>query len=386
MKNLLSFLLIMGALASTLSGCGSIYSNYREVEQILAVQTMGLDRGALGVRLTLAAPSTTRPDGSPVSLCGDGQSITSAIQRIRNYSTEEDLFCAHINHIVLGEAAARQGIEGALSYICRSPALRIDTPLYVVRDRTAEELISGVVKGGTGICEVLDAVKSNADERGDSTVFTAAQVIRALARRGSALVCALEYGDSDGMTREAQDSSGGGSKTAVMAGYGILKGDRLCGYIDREDAVGAGFLLNLVGVSDLVLRDRDGGRVTLEITRGGSEITPVWDEEDGSLRGIDIYAQVSADLHEVESAEADQERADYITSQLEAEVSERIRAVLQTSKRLQADFLGLGDQVELADPGRYAGLAEPFDRLLPTLEFRISVSGKLTHTNNLKDV
>lgn len=402
MKKLLSLLLAL-ALAPGLAGCGSIYSNYREVEQILAVQTMGLDSRDGGLRLSLAAPSTTRADGKPVCLSGSGQSISSAIERVRNYSSEEDLFCAHINHVVLGESLAKQGIGDTLTYLCRSSEMRIDTPLYVVRQGQAEELLAGVVAGGTGICEVLDAVKSNADERGDSMVFTAAQVARGLARNGSALICALKYADSDELTpasggdiqqedssasgpqTEAANSSGGVGKTAAVDGYAILRNGKLCGYLSREEAIGANFLLNLVGVSDLTVQDREGETLTLEISQGGTELVPVWDEKDGSLKGIDIYARVSASVREAGEGSGSQEKTDAITGLLEAAVSERIRSALQSSKRFQADFLGLADQVELADPVRFRAMEASFPEQLPGLEFRISVSGELSHINNLKD-
>lgn len=448
MKRLIS-LIVFCSMLPGLWGCGSVYSNYREVEQILAIQTMGLDSRESGVRLTLAAPSTTRTDGSPICLSGDGPSITTAIERIRNYSTEEDLFCAHINHVLLGEDAAKKGIDSVLTYICRSPEMRIDTPLYIVRGNTAEEMIGGAVEGGAGICEVLDAVKTNADERGDSTVFTAAQVVRDLDRHGSALICALELADADELTmdggqqggqsgpaaQDGQEPGGDGEdqpspaaetapegqdapsptpeeggenpppeteqealyegaptpplgrsqgKTAAVAGYGIIRGEKLCGYISREDAVGAGILLNRPGVSDLVVTDKTGGKVTLEVSQGESRVVPVWDGE-GNLAGIDIYAKVTASLHEIEHSGSGQDWADFITGQLEAAVSERMRSVLQTSKRLRSDFLGLGDRVELAAPGQFRALEASFSELLPGLEFRLSVSGRLSHTNNLKD-
>ena len=43
MKRFLSLLIIICSLPA-LSGCGSIYSNYREIQQLMVVQTMGIDR------------------------------------------------------------------------------------------------------------------------------------------------------------------------------------------------------------------------------------------------------------------------------------------------------------------------------------------------------
>ncbi len=47
MKKLVSLLLAL-AMMPGLAGCGSVYSNYREMEQLLVLQTMGLDSAAEG--------------------------------------------------------------------------------------------------------------------------------------------------------------------------------------------------------------------------------------------------------------------------------------------------------------------------------------------------
>ena len=60
MKKLLSVLLILSFLPS-FSGCGSIYTNYREIEHLLVIQTMGLDYIPGGVRISLASDSGPEP-------------------------------------------------------------------------------------------------------------------------------------------------------------------------------------------------------------------------------------------------------------------------------------------------------------------------------------
>lgn len=386
MKKFLAAVLL-AALTPALSGCGSLYTNYREVEQLLVVQTMGLDTLPGGVRLTLAAPSTARQEDSPVYLSGVGESVSTAIERVYNYSSEEELFTAHINYLVLGEEAAEKGIGDTLNYLCRSPEMRIDTPLFVVKNCSAYDLISGVIGSGTGICEVLQSVKTNAEERGDSTVFTAAQALRSLNRYGSTLLCALEYSPSDEVSGQGSGTGEAGGMTAAVNGYAILKEGKLQGYIDRDKALGASFLMNLVAVSEIVVRDMNGQPVTLELSQGGTKLQPVW-EKDGSLRGLNISAQATASILEIGGGEpeADEgEYEDYITARLEDAVSQRIEAVLRLSKSLRADFLGLGGQVELADPVKFRNLKESFPELLPELEMRVSVSGELSHTNNLKE-
>ncbi len=410
MKRGLSLLIIICMLLS-LSGCSGIYSNFRELERLLVIQTMGIDYAEEGVGISLA--SGAKSDGSsPVRLFSTGVSITSAIAHILSYSQEQELFLSHTSHVVLGEEAAKNGINGYLSYICRSPNLRTDIPLYIVKGGTAQEAVMQVGDGSKGISEVLEAVRANVDERGDSKAFSASDLLRDLERNGSGLVCAIECSPSiqEGGTKqeggsgsssgtdsaESPDSTGGSGSgeekqekqalTAAAVGYGVIRGDRLCAYIDKEQAIGVGLLLNIVGISDIVVKDRYATPVTLELDQGGSVIKPVW-AEDGSLGMLDIQIKAAANIAEIGGGghfgEPDYE--DYLKAQLENAISERVSAVIQLSKTLQADFLGLGSIVERNDAEKYRALGGDLASLLPELPVRISVSGQIKHTNDIRD-
>lgn len=410
MKRGLSLLIIICMLLS-LSGCSGIYSNFRELERLLVIQTMGIDFAEEGVGISLA--SGAKSDGSsPVRLFSTGVSVTSAVAHILSYSQEQELFLSHTSHVVLGEEAAKNGINGYLSYICRSPNLRTDIPLYIVKGGTAQEAVMQVGDGSKGISEVLEAVRANVDERGDSKAFSASDLLRDLERNGSGLVCAIECSPSiqEGGTKqeggsgsfsgtdsaESPDSTGGSGSgeekqekqalTAAAVGYGVIRGDRLCAYIDKEQAIGVGLLLNIVGISDIVVKDRYATPVTLELDQGSSEIKPVW-AEDGSLEMLDIQIKAAANIAEIGGgghfSEPDYE--DYLTAQLETAVSERVSSVIQLSKTLQADFLGLGNIVEMDDAEKYRALGGDFASLLPGLTVRISVSGQIKHTNDIRD-
>ena len=410
MKRGLSLLIIICMLLS-LSGCSGIYSNFRELERLLVIQTMGIDFAEEGVGISLA--SGAKSDGSsPVRLFSTGVSVTSAVAHILSHSQEQELFLSHTSHVVLGEEAAKNGINGYLSYICRSPNLRTDIPLYIVKGGTAQEAVMQVGDGSKGISEVLEAVRANVDERGDSKAFSASDLLRDLERNGSGLVCAIECSPSiqEGGTKqeggsgsssgtdsaESPDStggSGGGEEkqekqalTAAAVGYGVIRGDRLCAYIDKEQAIGVGLLLNIVGISNIVVKDRYATPVTLELDQGSSEIKPVW-AEDGSLEMLDIQIKAAANIAEIGGgghfSEPDYE--DYLTAQLETAVSERVSSVIQLSKTLQADFLGLGNIVEMDDAEKYRALGGDFASLLPGLTVRISVSGQIKHTNDIRD-
>jgi len=391
-------LIIIIAASMLLSGCSSIYINYREVEQMLVVETMGLDLCPKGILLSLAPSTGNTAIKPPSCLSGTGNTITTAMERIRNYSCEEELFSGHINHVIIGESAARNGLDHYLSYICSAPNIRIDMPMFILKGGTAAEAMSYIGTDNKGISEILRSIQANLDDRADGYVFSSADVVRNLERNGSALVCALEYhtaaesaGEKNSSDNSQESASGSEEeksivKTVSAAGYGILRGSKLCAFADMDQAIGAAFIMGKIGLCDIDVQDQNGSLVTLEIESGSCDINPSWDDS-GNLYGINISVNVKASVVEIAGSGDlnDAGYANYLTAQLEAAVSEKISSVLQLSRRLGADFLGLGEKVELKSPREYRAMNADFSRLLPSLELRISVSGDLSHTNDIKD-
>ena len=69
MKKTILLLVISLTVAALLSGCGSLYSNYREIEQLCVVQTLGLDRLPGGIAVTLSA-AADKSGSTPLCFSG----------------------------------------------------------------------------------------------------------------------------------------------------------------------------------------------------------------------------------------------------------------------------------------------------------------------------
>ncbi len=396
---IIAALLCLGA-ALSLSGCAGLYANVREVEDLLVIQTLGLDGDPAGVRLTLASGAGAAADDAPLRLEGRGPSVTAALEQIRSRANEEDLFCAHISHVLIGESAARAGLEAALAYICRSQELRISVPLYVLRGQEAGEAVLRVGSEKNGICDALDSVNGDVKLRGDGHVTTASELAADLARQGSGLVCAVALQPSAEQpspqksageeAREAFAAQSGDEEpllTVAAAGYGVVKDGKLCAWIDRARAVAVGLLKNQSGPCELTVTEGSGETVTLTLERGESALRPVWGG-DGRLVRLDVQVRSEATLAERGGEEGLAARADEeeLCALAEAALSERLGAVLQLSKELRADFLGLGSRLERAEPARFRPLLPAFPELLADLPIRLSVRVTLTHTNDVEDL
>ena len=105
-----------------LTGCSNPFADYRETEHLLVIQTMGIDRESGGVRLSLAA-SSEGVGNAPRVLAASGETVAEAMERIYDYSFEDEVFCYNVKNVLIGESAAEEGIEEFLVFICRSPEM-----------------------------------------------------------------------------------------------------------------------------------------------------------------------------------------------------------------------------------------------------------------------
>lgn len=364
MRRALSLVLIAAAFALL----GGSHGSLREVEQLLVVQTMGLDGSAGQLRLTLAA----KGDGAQGvrRMEASGSSLSAALERIRALVLEEELFCAHTGRVLVGEKTAEAGLSDLLEYLRRSPELRLNLPIYVVRGDEAARALLEVGGEERGICDVMDAVDRAARRRGDCGVSDAASILRDTERFGSALVCAVR------VTQAAEQSIEGESElTVVPAGYAVLREGKLCRFLTSEQAVAAGLLLGEPGLAEITVPSRGGKNAVLTIRDGGSRIAPVWGE-GGTLTGLRFAVRVHAAVTELPGG-ADPEDADRLTARLEEKLAAALNETLTASKELRADFLGLAAAVERDNPAAFRRLSQPFPDLLPNLTLEVAVSAVL---------
>ena len=169
MKKTLLFLFLL-LLAPLLIGCGALYAQRREVEQLQVMETLGLDPAPGGVVLSLASSSGVG-EGKALCYSAAGASCSDAMDRLRSRSLEELLFCGHLQHILIGEEAARQGLDGFLAFVCRSSDLRLDMPMYLVLDTSAEDTMRTTGAGEKNIADALTAMEEDRDK--DSRLSTA---------------------------------------------------------------------------------------------------------------------------------------------------------------------------------------------------------------------
>ena len=361
------------SLMLTASGCsgGSIYSNYRDIAELLVIQTLGFDLSDAGVRLSVSAEGSTgagkdNEGKTPVRLSVDAQSMTEAQDALQHYSGGLRLFFGHTAYIVLGENVLNTDTAQFFDCIERDAAFRLCIPVFAASG-SASELVMGAGADEHDATRLMRAVTENLRLRGDAHIFTAAEIVSALDSNGAALICAVKAVPADTIDPDAAE----GEMAIVPDGYTIINNNKAAGHIPMELARGVSLILNEAGSMPVVV-----GNATLLIDRSSCELEPVFGD---GLEGVAININISASLAEA--------RGDFdpgeLTREFEAEARSWVEDVLELQKSSACDFLHLGSALEIRHPQRLRGASENFALISPGLDFTVRVTADLDRSFHL---
>ncbi len=350
------------AAALLLTGCrGSVYSNHRDTEDLRVVEALGLDIEGEGLRLSLSCARGKEDKGAAV-ISRSGADISSAMSAAEDFVGERELFYAHSQYLIFGEEYARLGLESALDYLARSGELRLGLELFVLRGDTAEALITGSGEDSSA-GKALAGISRDAERRGGGRPFSARETIRSLSSHGAALICALKTEDTEG--RVFTEAEG---VVPSAAGYAVIKNGVLAGWLEPELAAAAELMLGKLGSDGPALRDTKGGQLRLEYEAGDCKTKTKGDT-------VIIEARLRANLAEADTGAEKISRRDYLSaleSELAEDMKERILKVLELSRELEADFLGLVPEGEDSS-------------WLRTARFVLDCSAEISYTRDISD-
>ena len=365
-------------IVSLLAGCsaGGIFDSYSAIEDLQLVRTMAVDAAGPGRAAVTVSSGRGGEAGEPLVLGREGEGLLAAIESLRDFTPRGDLFFAHTQSIVLGEAYAAQGIGDLLDFAERDVQLRLGTDLFVLRGAEAGEFVAGT-EFDAG--DVLDSVRRVLRERADSSVGNLRQTAVELSEYGAALVCALAPAEAEGSIFPDD-----GALTAVPAGYAVLRGGALAGYLSGGEAEAASLLTGRAVRFRRTVDAPGGGRVELLCEPEGLHLSVRW-AEDGTPPLLTISVALSAVVAELDGAEGNITDPEAL-ARFGAEAAERVQAdiaaLLARSQAMDADFLALGRTLRLDSGTRFAALGSGW---LPALRWSVEVSCAVTHSYDMNN-
>lgn len=353
-----------------LSGCRStesIYSNFREISRIEIITTVGIDRAGEGADVTIS--SGRSPEGGRRLLMSRrGESVEQAMLSLQDYASSEELFFEHLEYFLVGEDTAQDGLGPVLDHIARSPGVRLGVKLFAVRGGTAKDLMTGAGDDSYDVSEVLRSLERDVGLSGASAVFTAGETARALSENGAALICAVSQQPVEGVVYNAENAV-----TAIPAGFGIISGGELAGWLSTREANAVCLLSGRGGSPQLTVTDSRSGIATLIINDAECAVTPVY--SGAALGSVTVTARLGASLLELSRPEHFKDSAylDELGKLLQEAMSDAFASLFGKMSETRCDFLGLAPIIRAQGARKFDLLSPSWEELVQSGEVPVSV-------------
>lgn len=360
MKKVILWLLL---LLLPLEACG-IQNQRRETAELELVRCIGVDRQEESVAVTIAVSGGE--EKRPATQCRRAKTLSQALADLQNAPTLRQPYYAHTGHVLLGEAAAREGVGPTLDYLARSVELPLSIGLFLALGE-AGELLRDSAGEETDAEEVLSVLERQCPRSGLGCVFTAQETAAALQQRGCALMLAVAGEKTDLGDEEAAPLR------IAPRGFGVLTEGRLSALLTEEESRGALLLLDRFKGEELAL----GEDAVLRLTGARVRWTPSFDRK-GALRSIRAEIRLSAAVSALRPGmdPGDPQVLKSLERRAEEIQRDRVLAALRRQKELGVDFLDLESRLRLRAPEkmeRAAASGVSFMEAFKTAELALEV-------------
>ena len=377
MKKAIS-LALAASLALSLTGCSgsTMFSSYREIEDLEIIRTIGIDYAPGGVDVT-ACTGLTGTDTAPRIYEKQAASIGSALNQLQKLPLGKSALLSHLENLIIGEKQAQEGIGDFLDYMERYSETRLQVTPFVVRG-SAQELIVGATGKSTSCTDILGSIREQAAYVGAGWPYSCRDVAASLARRGCALVLAVEGVEEEKLFEERGDMD------ILPCGFAVLERGALAGYLDRQESLGVLMLTEKLRSADMELKC-SGSQATLMLTGCKTQVRPEF--EGRSLKGLTVELTVEANI--INMGKGGRLWEPCFILEMESAMAEELRscvsAALSRSQDMCLDFIGLEDMAEFADPVSFGLMESSWREVFPDIPIELRVTGRLQRTYDIND-
>ncbi len=327
-----------------LSSCSSYLPQAQEMGNMALLRSFGIDRGETWkVTVSTGQQRKGSTQEEPIILSGEALTLQGACREIANY-TEDYVFFAYVDQLILGEELAKTGIYSAVNYFATDDQLSLGAGLWITLGE-AETLISSATEEGTG--EHLQTLTEESNLGIAGITRKVGEVLADLHSQGASYVPILVPTEKDVLTE---------------GGYGIIVEDKLVTIFQGEMACGLSLLESHPQLVELTLPE---GTYAVEIKEISRKICPLW-SQSGELSSVEVFLDIQGKVVE----EPLTPRED-IGSHLEKYLANIAQSTLVSLQEEKADVLNFQGAIAFSSPIKFSQLE--WDGLFSQLETKTTV-------------
>ena len=367
-------------LALSCHGCSgaSILSNYREIEDLEIIRTLGADYNSQGIQVT-ACTGLTGTDSAPRIYGQSAHSIGIALDKLQKLPLGKSALFSHTENLLIGQDQAQAGIAPILDYLERNSDTRMDITPFVVKGGDARELISGATGGSTSCTDMLASLRESAPYLGSGWPYSCRDVAASLAGRDCALIMAVEGVEEEKLFEDRGDMN------ILPVGFALLSSPgTLETFLDREQTLGTLMATGRLRSFETELSWEDSP-LTLLLTGSQCSVEPSF--EGGRLSEINVEITARGSIVNAGQGASLWRESFILSAQraLEGQIYGWVSSALELSAETGLDFMDLLGRAERAEPVPYRRAAAASSPSIDNVEIGLSVTGLIERTYDIND-
>ncbi|MCP3027620.1 Ger(x)C family spore germination protein [Halobacillus sp. A5] len=370
-----------------LTGCW----NSKDLDKLGIVVAMGIDKTDDDQYLLVTQvinPSeiateapTTRPPVSTYSTTGE--TIFEAFRKLASESSR-DMYLAQLRLLVIGEDLAEEGMMSSLDLFYRDHQFRTAFYVAVARDTDVNTLLSILTPyEKIPANKLMSAIEAVEQSHGSSKGVRIDELISQIRNKGQNPVITglLKEGPSDTGNNITNIENIDAPSNLTIDHLGVLKDDRLVGWLDDEASRGYNYILGNVK-SSVVTHPCTDGTASIEILRTQSNMDAVF---KGGEPSIAIELDVEGNVGELDCP-IDLGEADSLKD-LNKETEKEIKRLMETSIQISQDdygidIFGFGSVIHRKNPKYWKTVEDDWDTHFKELDVDIQVKAELRRKGN----
>jgi spore germination protein KC len=349
--------------------------NREEIDEIDLVLTLGIDyaEGEYSISALYSTGGGSDSEagagsGEEQVAKGKGKTAYEALEDLKQ-KNKKNITLAQAGSFLIGEEAAKQGIDQALDFLKRDETIKMEALVYIIKGMSANEFIEEGIKNKQTIHEDLEAMEQKQKELLTRSSNTFVNILNDMEQQYSSVLIPYLIGEKAGL---------------LIEGYAVFDELKLVDYLDRDTSDGINFIRNTMRSFPIYLEDEVSLAVSYTNTKLKADLV-------NNQITITIKVDFESMLKEIITKENifTQKELLRLTDAQNEYVLDILEKPVDYSKKNGMDILNLARIVENQNVSGWKGIEGSWDQMLTNIEYRYQIRSQITKSfilgNNLNN-
>lgn len=382
-----------------LNGCGDItfLPDRKELIDFELVEAVGIDKSPDkpdDIRVTITSKMDKQGTGAgrmeekgqvaqgggAVVVSSEGKTVFEAARKFQTYNKKQ-VFWGYADFFIIGEEAAREDLIKYLDLLSRGQELRHNARIFIVKDATAEKLLSISKTGALYVPQLLNNLLSNTSFMSVSSSLELIELMGRLDDEYSDIIIPtlhIAQKDTDGQKKAENDEI-----EIRLEGYAVFKDAKLITFADKQESMGINFITNKVKSGVVNVKDSTGREVALEIIKVNTKIIPRFNGDTVSVLVKTVIESNVAEMHSTMDI-FNEDELEKLEEQQAVVIRQYMEAAVKLAQMNNSDLLGMANKIYHKNPIKWQPIRSSWKEIFPKMRFDFEVVSAIKRTYDIR--